>query len=168
MGAAGGEAGHLAPDAPLCQGRDHRQPPAVWCLHVAAVVCIFEWDGGDVRHLEEAKQSILGPTSRELARHCRRRTRGAEETERLIQELLDTMWDATDNMGDIWSTQRRHLRCIQDPPGVELYTKKGELTKGGVVLPVYRCARGSTSLESFHLHLCRFIPGECVCVCVSE
>ncbi|KAG7500682.1 hypothetical protein JOB18_025985, partial [Solea senegalensis] len=35
----------------------------------------------------------------------------------------------------------------------------GELTKGGVKLPVYRCARGSTSLESFHLHQCRFIPG---------
>ena len=69
-------------------------------------------------------------------------------------------------MEDIWSTQRRHLRCIQDPPGVELYTKWRELTKGGVVLPVYRCARGSTSLESFHLHQCRFIPGEWVCECV--
>ena len=26
-------------------------------------------------------------------------------------------------------------------------------------LPVYRCGRGTTSLESFHLHLNRFIPG---------
>ncbi|CAB1441186.1 unnamed protein product [Pleuronectes platessa] len=130
---------------------------------------IFEWDGGDFTRLQEARQSRLDPTSRELARHCRRRTRGVEETERLIQELLDTMWDATDIMGvplidhpemeEIWSTQRCHLQCIQDPPGVALYTKTGEVTRGGVVLPVYRCARGSTSLESFHLHLCQFIPG---------
>ncbi|XP_047217956.1 uncharacterized protein LOC124866285 [Girardinichthys multiradiatus] len=35
----------------------------------------------------------------------------------------------------------------------------GTLTKGGISLPVYRCARGSTSLESFHLHLDHFIPG---------
>ncbi|XP_056120631.1 uncharacterized protein LOC130097715 [Rhinichthys klamathensis goyatoka] len=33
------------------------------------------------------------------------------------------------------------------------------MTKGGIILPVYRCARGSTSLESFHNHLNRFIPG---------
>ncbi|KAF1384383.1 hypothetical protein PFLUV_G00118420 [Perca fluviatilis] len=31
--------------------------------------------------------------------------------------------------------------------------------EGGVVLTRYRCARGSTSLESFHCHLKRFIPG---------
>ncbi|XP_053730493.1 uncharacterized protein LOC128764613 [Synchiropus splendidus] len=62
-------------------------------------------------------------------------------------------------MEEIWRTQRRHLDCIQDPPGLALYTQTGEITKGGVKLPVYRCARGSTSLESFHLHLCRFIPG---------
>ncbi|XP_047220707.1 uncharacterized protein LOC124867991 [Girardinichthys multiradiatus] len=60
---------------------------------------------------------------------------------------------------NIWDTQRRHLSCIQDPPGVQLFTQTGTLTKGGISLPVYRCARGSTSLESFHLHLDRFIPG---------
>ncbi|XP_051928348.1 uncharacterized protein LOC127604952 [Hippocampus zosterae] len=83
--------------------------------------------------------------------------------------LLDHFWDAKDTMGnplinrermtEIWRTQRRHMRCIQDPPGVALYTKTGEVTKGGVTLPVFRCARGSSSLESFHLHQCRFIPG---------
>lgn len=29
-------------------------------------------------------------------------------------------------------------------------------------LPVVQCARGSTSLESFHFHLARFIPGSSV------
>ncbi len=32
--------------------------------------------------------------------------------------------------------------------------------KGGLTLPVYCCARGSTSLESFHNHLNRLIPGK--------
>ena len=36
---------------------------------------------------------------------------------------------------------------------------KGHIRKGQVLLQVLRCARGSTSLESFHLHLARFIPG---------
>ncbi|CAB1445243.1 unnamed protein product, partial [Pleuronectes platessa] len=98
------------------------------------------WNAEDVTHLQEARQSPLDPTSRELSRHGRRRTRGAEETERLIQELLESMWDVTDGMGvplidpqmmeDIWSTQRRHLRCIQDPPGVLLYAKTGEFIPG--------------------------------------
>ncbi|KAL2082140.1 hypothetical protein ACEWY4_021958 [Coilia grayii] len=138
---------------------------------------VFEWDGGDVARLREAKQSQEGLgdaayvklSAKELARHSRRRTRGAAETERLLREVLDAFWEVTDSMGvplidrarmeEIWSTQRRHLGCIQDPAGVELYAQTGELTKGGVRLPVYRCARDSTSLESFHLHLCRFIPG---------
>ncbi len=35
------------------------------------------------------------------------------------------------------------------------------LNLGGVTLPVLRCARGSTSLESFHLHFKRYvIPGK--------
>ncbi|XP_066553542.1 uncharacterized protein LOC136722123 [Amia ocellicauda] len=52
--------------------------------------------------------------------------------------------------------------CCSDPEGVQLYTQTGQLRKGGVLLPVYRCARGSTSLESFHLHLALFIPGELI------
>ncbi|TKS65157.1 hypothetical protein D9C73_028123 [Collichthys lucidus] len=148
---------------------------------------IFEVDSTDARRLTEAKRSelegkhgMVGLTDAEVVRriskkewrlHCRRRTRGAEETALLIQELLDTFCGEAghDNLGiplldnlriqDIWSTQRCHLSCIQDPPGVQLYTETGRLTKGGVSLPVYRCARGSTSLESFHLHLNRFIPG---------
>ncbi|XP_051915356.1 uncharacterized protein LOC127596645 [Hippocampus zosterae] len=135
---------------------------------------MFEWDERDLERLRAAKQAAQGGghitlKPKELERHCRRRTRGAEETERLVQEVLDHFWDAKDTMGnpliyrermtEIWRTQRRHMRCIQDPPGVALYTKTGEVKKGGVTLPVFRCARGSSSLESFHLHQCRFIPG---------
>lgn len=63
-------------------------------------------------------------------------------------------------MKDIWSEQKKHIQCIQDLPSVQLYTLTGHTQKGGVTLPVWRCARGSTSLESFHLHLAfTFIPG---------
>ncbi|CAM4668175.1 unnamed protein product [Leuciscus chuanchicus] len=58
-------------------------------------------------------------------------------------------------MQEIWRTQQLHLECIQDPPGVQLYRNTGQVTKDGVILPSYRYARGSTSLESFHLHLNR-------------
>ncbi|KAK7105749.1 uncharacterized protein [Littorina saxatilis] len=58
-----------------------------------------------------------------------------------------------------WSKAKKHVCCILDPPGVTLYMQTGTINKGDQVLPVYRCARGSTSLESFHLHQNRFIPG---------
>ncbi|XP_038842219.1 uncharacterized protein LOC120041349 [Salvelinus namaycush] len=149
--------------------------------------CVFEWDVGDIRRLLEAKRSelegkhgMVGLTEaevlrqigrKEMALHCRRRTRGAATTEVLLLDLLETFNSekGVDTLGiplldsiriqAIWKEQRRHLHCIQDPPGVQLYTETGKITKGGVILPVYRCARGSTSLESFHLHLNRFIPG---------
>lgn len=149
--------------------------------------CIFEWDPEDISRLREAKRSELEGkggmvglkdedvlrllTKRELVLHCRRRTRGAAETEQLIGGLIETFDSPKghdtlgiplldhDRIQAIWAEQKRHLHCIQDPPGVKLYRKTGQLTKGGVQLPVFRCARGSTSLESFHLHLNRFIPG---------
>ena len=145
--------------------------------------CIFEWDDGDVRLLERAKRQELeasgvqAPTDRavrlavskkELARHCRRRTVGVTRTAANIEALLQELGDATDTLGTpllkpgivtIWEEQRRRLKCLQDPEGVTLYTRTGFLSKGGVKLPVYSCARGTTSLESFHLHLCRLIPG---------
>lgn len=34
------------------------------------------------------------------------------------------------------------------PPELSLYTITGSVTKGGVTLPIYRCARGTMTLES--------------------
>ena len=145
--------------------------------------CIFEWDEGDVDALLEAKRAELSNggvpnpseaaakaavTSKELAKHCRRRTRGVDRTVNMIEALLLSLSDATDLLGvpllreemkNIWEDQKRHVGCIQDPHGVALYTVTGHIEKGGKRLPVFRCARGSTSLESFHCHLVRFIPG---------
>nr|XP_055056883.1 uncharacterized protein LOC129441130 [Misgurnus anguillicaudatus] len=149
-------------------------------------LCIFQWDPDDVAALHRAKEGELAVkkaghisgkapsariTRRELAMHCRRRTRGVEETTRLIGSLVDLFDSASgkDTLGvpllgheriqQIWKEQRKHVQCIQDPENFPLYTKTGTLKKGDVELCCYRCARGSTSLEWFHLHLNHFIPG---------
>lgn len=112
--------------------------------------CIFEWDPQDLSQLYAAKKSELiasgvrapsdeavrlAVNKNELARHCRRRTRGAEATEELLESLFQTMAGATDVLGvplfrdemirDIWPEQKKHLKCIQDPPDVQLYTVIG-------------------------------------------
>lgn len=144
---------------------------------------IYEWDASDYDLLMTAKRGELiqagisqpsstairkAITREELARHCRRRTRGEDATIELIESLLLSLSTATDTFGvplfreemkEIWEEQQCHVVCLQDPPGLQLYSETGKLSKGGVLLPVLRCARGSTSLESFHLHLARFIPG---------
>ena len=148
---------------------------------------IFKWDPEDDQRLRKAKRNELlqqgvslvtdeaisraiRPTERAL--HCKRKTRGSEETIHLIDSLIENLKgpEGNDLLGvplfnkmridEVWSSQRRHVECLQDPPDIALYLRTGARTKGGVRLPVYRCARGSTSLESFHSHLCRFIPGE--------
>ncbi|KAL0147535.1 hypothetical protein M9458_057163, partial [Cirrhinus mrigala] len=136
---------------------------AVFMKNLSA--CIFEWDTSDVERLKEAKRTTgCQPTSKELTRHCRRRrTRGAQETKQLIEKLLKDFRGATDTMGiqlldqqrmqEIWRTQQRHIDCIQDPPGVQLYRKTGQVTKGGVILPVYRCARTSANALHFQVYL---------------
>ena len=152
--------------------------------------CIFEWDPVDLALLRKAKREVLKSlyvspltdaivdrhlSRDELALHCRRKTRGVEKTTELLENLLNVlMGDAgNDSLGvplfdkermkRTWQVQKKHIKCIQDPPEepqrTPLYTKTGELTKGGMRLPTYRCARGSTSIESFHLHVNRFIPG---------
>ena len=67
--------------------------------------CVFEWDVEDLQRLYAAKKSQLSArgiwstrqedismhiTKKELALHCKRQTRGVEETTRLIKELIDT------------------------------------------------------------------------------
>lgn len=82
-----------------------------------------------------------------------------------IQQLLETFDNeqGRDTLGvqlfdairiwEEWQKAKPHVACLQDSLGVELYTKTGTMLKGGIQLNVYRCARGSTSLESFNFHL---------------
>ena len=96
-----------------------------------------------------------------------------EETTRLIEDLINMFSSdkGKDTMGirllktsiqQIWEEQKQHISCIQDvdDPAIHLYTQTGTLRKGVAELPIYRCARGSTSLESHHLHIDRFTPGK--------
>ncbi|XP_051810015.1 uncharacterized protein LOC110962542 isoform X2 [Acanthochromis polyacanthus] len=160
---------------------EHHPLYGTFCAKLSA--CVFEWDQGDVQCLKEAKReewksnhSGFAPTEEqiilkmgELRRHCRRRTRGVEAMRQMISGLLESMWELSDTTGlplvsqdsmrHVWEVQQKHLECLQDPPGVPLYTKVGTLQKGGKELDILRCARGSSSLESFHRHQCSFIPG---------
>lgn len=115
---------------------------------------------------------IINPTADELARHCRRHVRSVEEAERLVQEHLDHYAQATDTMGvkliyqagiaEIWRTQRRHLHCIQNLLGLQLYMRfrfrTREIIRGGGVSP---CLPLCTRLH-LHQHLNNFIPGKCL------
>lgn len=148
--------------------------------------CIFEWSREDLNLLKQAKagelvkSNVLDPsdedimkaiTKQVLALHVRRKTRGIQITTMLIanpleassgpqgNETLGVPLLDSDRIWSIWESQEKDVSCIQDPDDVQLYNKTGTLVKGGVELPVYRCARGSTSLESFHKHLNVFIPG---------
>jgi hypothetical protein len=147
--------------------------------------CIFEWDADDVTKLLEAKRSQMQANNvqcasdadvlrfvkaSELALHCRRSTRGEQATIQLVDDLITSYSGerGRDTLGmplihkrmeNIWQQQQKHVKCTQDPEGVILYTQTGTMQKGAVTLPVYRCGRGTTSLESFHLHQNRFIPG---------
>nr|XP_026695572.1 uncharacterized protein LOC113475553 [Ciona intestinalis] len=148
--------------------------------------CIFEYDPNDLQQLtlarlqemkaaglpgctyEEARRKL---TKRERARHCRRRTRGAERTKAMIGQLLEAFQRPStrdlsgvdllksDLVEEVWKVQMPHVCCLQDPPNIQLYTITGMQVIGGISLPVYRCARGSNSLESFHDHVRRFVPG---------
>ncbi|MEQ2281716.1 hypothetical protein AMECASPLE_033318 [Ameca splendens] len=90
---------------------------------------IFEWDLEDVSRLKRAKQAERSRrgavhSAKEMAQHCRRRTRGAQETERLLSETIQAFMGATDTMNiplldqarmeDIWRMQRKHMACIQE------------------------------------------------------
>ncbi|XP_057189356.1 uncharacterized protein LOC130554003 [Triplophysa rosa] len=147
--------------------------------------CIFMWDQEDLHRFIVAKRAelesqLMQPShddvlrrrsKNELALHCKRKTCGTTETVDLITQLIqsfegergrDTLGVSlinSDRMSEIWKSQKKHVACIQDHTGLQLYVQTGTLQKGGYVLPTYRSARGSTSLESFHLHLNRFIPG---------
>ncbi len=106
---------------------------------------IFEWDEKDAELLRKAKKSELvlaglknpsvdavtkSISKMELATHCRRRTRGPNNTIRLIESLIVSLQDANDTLGvpllreevwDIWKEEKRHICCIQDPEVFQLY-----------------------------------------------
>ena len=161
---------------------EHHPLYGTFCSKLSS--CIFQWDKKDVKDLKEAKHEEwkknhggMAPTDAqlmasispgEMKRHCRRETRPVEVIRTMISGLLHSVDGLTDttglvcskSMAGVWAKQQKHLECLQDPHGVDLYTKAGTVQKGGKELQVIKCARGSSSLESFHRHQCAFIPGK--------
>ncbi|KAK3524874.1 hypothetical protein QTP86_010602 [Hemibagrus guttatus] len=105
--------------------------------------CIFEWERAKREQLEE--EGLLSITSTivsrriskyELALYCRRRTCGVETTVRAIEHLLQELREEngrdlmgvplldTMKMEKIWHIQNRHVKCIQDMPGVSLHRNR--------------------------------------------
>ena len=160
-------------------------PTCMGCLSA----CIFAWEAGDLTLLRQVNRELLRQqgvpvlsdllvdtriSTKALSYNCRRRMHDVEATISLTQQLLQELEGpkGRDLMGvplldhvrmeHIWRVQKRHVRCIQEMPGVHLHTEVGTTTIGAVILARYRCARGSTSLKSFHCHLNRLIhTGKC-------
>jgi hypothetical protein len=127
---------------------------------------MFEWDSGDFQHLIEAKggemrrAGVSHPSDtvirkalskEELLRHCRRRTRGVDETTTALEALLLSLSSATDTLGVpllkdemqmIWEEQKHHIPCLQDPPNVELYTLVTRIEKGGNSSSTFSVCKG--------------------------
>lgn len=140
---------------------DSHQLYSTFMAHLSR--CIFSWDQEDVDRLIRAKRAeleaqLMQPSDAdvlrrlsksELALHCKRTTRGTRETVDLISQLIDSFEGErgrdtlgvplinSARMAEIWKSQRKHVACIQDPSGVQLYVQTGTLTKGGHTLPTY-------------------------------
>ncbi|KAH3821117.1 hypothetical protein DPMN_122877 [Dreissena polymorpha] len=75
----------------------------------------------------------------EMALHCRRSTRGVEETTKLIERLIESFAgvQGRDTLGvplidqrrmqAIWESQKKHVKCLQDTAGVAVYTQTGAM-----------------------------------------
>ena len=83
---------------------------------------------------ELQKAGVLNPsedtvrkavTKEEMARYCRRGTRGVKETCKLLDSLFSSMYTATDALGvplfrddmltTVWPEQKKHLPCFMIP-----------------------------------------------------
>ncbi|WAR14618.1 hypothetical protein MAR_004723, partial [Mya arenaria] len=105
--------------------------------------CMFKIDEDDYARQLRAKreelllQGVPNPSENDVIQPI-----SPDEVSRHCKRLDTSGVPLIDSIkiSDIWAKQSQHVACLQDPP-------------------VCRCARGSTSLENFHLHMARFIPG---------
>ena len=139
--------------------------------------CIFDFEPTDLANLRAAVLNNMVQTTgstavklqdlvdaaiqkKELERHVRRKTAPVDVAHERVEALIEACkgdqgldlvgnFLFNDKMDAVWKKESRHLKCLQDP-SQELYTVTHHVTKGGLKLPVYRCARGSSSLECCH------------------
>lgn len=122
--------------------------------------------------LTDSQLIELHVSKSDLSHHVRRITVGTQETYARVQSAIDILKGAAgmdENqvhlfkdaaaIDHVWENQQKHLECIQDPPGRNMYTITKYVTRNGVRLPRYSTVRGSNSLEGFHSFLPNMIPG---------
>ena len=108
----------------------------------------------------------------DLKHYVRRITVGALETFARVQNAINILkgpagmdenqvhlFKDAAAIDHVWENQQKHLECLQDPPGRDMYTITKYITRNGVRLPHYSTVRGSNSLEGFHSFLPSMIPG---------
>ncbi|XP_028298158.1 uncharacterized protein LOC114460411 isoform X3 [Gouania willdenowi] len=123
-------------------------------------------------HLTDAQVIDWHVGKYDLIHFVRRITVGAQETFVRVERVVDILKGAAgmdenqvhlfkdpSAIDRVWGNQQRHLECIQDPPGRDMYTIVKYVTRNDVRLPYYITVRGSNSLEGFHSFLPSMIPG---------
>ncbi|XP_033999550.1 uncharacterized protein LOC117493205 [Trematomus bernacchii] len=129
-------------------------------------------DPDTFRSVSEQDVVRLYVTRDQLQHHVRRVTLGAQETFLLIHLAIEelkgpagldqsgvSLFKTPGAIDEMWVGQQRHLECIQDQPGMNMYRVARTTTINGVDLPYYKSLGGSNSLEGFHKSLPHMIPG---------
>ncbi|XP_073718294.1 uncharacterized protein [Misgurnus anguillicaudatus] len=109
----------------------------------------------------------------QIRSYVRRITRGVEETASAIESIITEfkgpagldidgihLFKSAQAVDSHWAIASKHLSCMQDPPGIQLYVSVKVVVLNGVSLNKYRCRRGSNSLEGLHSHLYNAIPSQ--------
>ncbi|XP_053271555.1 uncharacterized protein LOC128429789 isoform X3 [Pleuronectes platessa] len=122
--------------------------------------------------LTDAKMIEIYVSKEDLHHFVRRITLGAQESFLRVQTAINSLKGAAgldENqvplfkdaaaIDRVWENQQKHLECIQDPPGRDMYTVMKVVTRNSVRMPYYTTVRGSNSLEGIHFFLPRMFPG---------
>ncbi|XP_038071853.1 uncharacterized protein LOC119740580 [Patiria miniata] len=107
-----------------------------------------------------------------MKHYVRRITLGVQEGFRRVSDTIEalkgdagldengiSLFKSPEAIDEVWAAQQKHLECLQDPPEMSMYSVAKLAVKNGVQLPYYACVRGNNSLEGFHVHLPKMIPG---------
>ncbi|XP_078598011.1 LOW QUALITY PROTEIN: uncharacterized protein LOC144874060 [Branchiostoma floridae x Branchiostoma japonicum] len=122
-------------------------------------------------HSDEEMVPLLKP--HQIKAYVRRVTRGVEETASVVEAIIAEfggpagldidgihLYKTADAVQECWATASKHLSCMQDPPGIQLYVAVKDVVLNGVRLSKYKCRRGSNSLEGLHSHLYNAVPSK--------
>ncbi|PIK48555.1 hypothetical protein BSL78_14580 [Apostichopus japonicus] len=150
-------------------GTDHHPKYALFKSALSAAV--FAYHNGDMAVLVKAiragsrngyenlpdGQIIAKYVSKDDLKHfVRRVTVGAQATFAQVQNTIDvltgpagldengiSLFKDKDAIHQDWTTQQKHLECIQDPAGMNMYTVTKHVTRNGVSMPFYVNSRGT-------------------------